>query len=125
RARHLLWTGRASTGFVASAPGPRRGSLAFPTRRSSDLEDDHLLEGAGPEGRKGFHDADAYRAGSGNRITDQAAEDCCDEAFQTDQETGVVVDCCDGGDEHAGQCTDGGCHGERQRSEEHTSALQS
>ena len=58
-------------------------------------EHDHFLERAGPERRERLDQADQQRAGGGNRVARQAADDRADEALQADEEAGVVVD---GGD---------------------------
>jgi hypothetical protein len=71
--------------------------------RDDEREDDHFLEGAGVEGAEALEHADQQGAERRRRVAGQAAEDGGDEAFQADQEAGVVEDRRRRPDEQPGQ----------------------
>lgn len=62
-----------------------------PQHRDDQREHNHFLECAGPERRERFQLPDQQRAGQRQRVARQTAHDGGDEAFETDEEAGVVV----------------------------------
>ena len=70
-------------------------------------EHDDFLESAGVEGGIGFEQADQNGAEGGDRVGGEAADDGADEAFEADQEAGVVVNGGDRRNQDAGEGTDG------------------
>ncbi len=86
--------------------------------RDDQREDDHFLVGARPERRVRLEQADQQRAQRRHRIAREPADDGADEALESDQEAGVVVDRRDRRDQDAGQRADQRAQEERQAARE-------
>ena len=84
----------------------RRGERAQQQHGNEQGEHDHLLKVGGVEGGEGFDRADGERSDGGQRIADKAADDGGDEALQSDQEAGVVIERCDRHDQDARERAD-------------------